>query len=476
MKKLKELVNCEYDIDVLGIKTNSKNVTIGDVFVCTDMGTLDRHNFIDDAISNGAVAIIAKKDVGKKTVPVIIVDDPNTIFTKMCAKFYDYPNSKLKIYGVTGTDGKTSVATIISTLLPDTGYIGTNGITCKYFQEKTLNTTPDADKLYYYFDQFVKNDIKNVSLEVSSESLMRGRVREINFDVSIMTNITKEHLNIHGTLEKYISDKCELFRKCKKDGYCVLNIDDEHYLEVLNNCNGKPVTYGSKETADLYFYDVKLFPDKTLFKIKYQDNVYNIESPLIAKFNVYNLSAAILALLVTGYQMKDIVKNIHNIKISGRLQNIELGQDFKLFIDYAHTPNGIANLLEFANSLPKNKLIVVFSEPGERDATKRPEKGYNVITNCDHAIITSQDPRDEDPNKIVSDLLTLVKDKANYEIILDRSLAIKKAIDMAKKNDLVLIIGKGSETYQIFKDKTIYFSDIEEATKHLKDRLAKITN
>lgn len=471
MKKLNQLINCEYDIEINGIKTNSKQVNKGDLFICADTKTMDRHLFIDDAINNGAAAIIVKKDVENKNVPIIKVDNPNDVFVDIINKFYDYPTKKLNMIGVTGTDGKTTVATIIQHLINDCAYIGTNGILYKDYKEKTPNTTPALDKTYPLFKDMVDKGIKTVSMEVSSEALLQERVKGIEFNCSILTNITKEHLNTHKTLENYIDCKCELFRNTI--GICVLNKDDEHYQEVLNNCKCNVYTYGKDSDNDLYFKDVKLYTDKTEFVLVYNNEEYFITSPLVAMFNVYNLCASILALVSLGYDINDLIKNISYIKVSGRLESIELGQDFKVIVDYAHTPNGISKLLEFIHSIDYNKLIVVFSEPGERDRSKRPEKGYNVITNCDHAIITSQDPRSEDPLDIANDLLTNVKNYNNYEIIIDRSEAIKKAVKIANKNDIVLIIGKGSENYQILKDKIIEFCDIDEVKKHLNNLLNK---
>lgn len=476
MKKLNELINCNYDINITGIKINSSLIEPGDLFICTDMGTVDRHLFIDDAINRGASAIIVKNDVQEKNIPIIKVDNPNKIFSSICSKFYDEPEKKLRLIGITGTDGKTTTATIVQTLIGnDCGYIGTNGINCNKFYIDSPNTTPDANVLYDVFHKFVDNNISNVAMEISSEALMRGRVNNLEFDCSILTNITKEHLNIHHTLENYIDSKCELFRKCKKNGICVVNIDDINYETVIENCNGAIKTYGSKETADLYFYDIKLFTNKTIFKIKYKNQEYEIISPLLALFNVYNLCAALLALLELNYNIYDLINNIKSIKVKGRLESINLGQNFSVIVDYAHTPNGIKELLNFTKKLNVNKTIVVFSEPGERDKSKRAEKGYNVITNCDHAIITTQDPRTENPADIANDLLELVKDYTNYEIILDRGLAIKKAINMASNNDLVLIIGKGAETHHQFKDKQVFFCDIDEAKKCLNEKLNNIS-
>ena len=474
MKKLNELINSDYDVEINGIKINSKEIKQGDLFICTDMGTLDRHLFIDDAIERGASAIIVKKDVGQKNVPIIKVENPNEILPKICSKFYDEPEKKLTMIGVTGTDGKTSVATMVQTLLGNyaCGYIGTNGYSCSNFNKDTNNTTPDSDKLYGYLDEFVNADCKYCSMEVCSEALMRGRVRNIEYDVSILTNITSEHLNIHGTLENYINDKCKLFSQTKKDGYCILNKDDEHFNLALKSSNGNVLTYGSGVDNDLYFKNVKLLPGKNLFTIVYKNNEYEINSPMAGYFNIYNLCAAILTSFALGYSFEEIKPNIAKLSVSGRLELINMGQDFYVMVDYAHTPNGITKLLEYVRLLPINRSIVVIGQAGERDPYKRKTVGEIVCKNCDIAIFTYEDPRSEDPKDIIQMMIENVKDThSNYEIIIDRSKAIKRAIDIAKPGDMVMILGKGNETYEKLKDKVIYFNDIEEAKKHLESRL-----
>ena len=363
--KLNELINCEYETLITGIKTNSVNIKSGDLFICIDSKTMDRHLFIDDAIKRGASAVIVKNDISNKDVPIIKVDDPNKVFVDIINKFYDYPTTKLNMIGVTGTDGKTTVATIIHNLIDNCAYIGTNGIYYNDYKEKTSNTTPALDKTLPIFNDMINDNIKSVAMEVSSEAILYERVRGIKFKCSILTNITKEHLNTHKTLENYIDCKCELFRNTTD--FCILNKDDEHYQEVYNNCSAKVLTYGKDTNNDLYFKNVKLSENKTNFTIVYQNKEYNIESPLVALFNVYNLCASLLCLLSLGYNIDELISRIKNIKVSGRLENIDLGQDFKVIVDYAHTPNGIKSLLDFANSIKHNKLIVVFSEPGERD-------------------------------------------------------------------------------------------------------------
>lgn len=478
MKKLNELMDVDYDIEINGIKINSKEINKGDLFVCTDMGTLDRHEFIDDAINRGASAIIVKKDVEKKSVPIIKVSNPNELLPKLCSKFYDEPESKLTMIGVTGTDGKTSVATMIQTLLGNDicGYIGTNGYSCSKFNKDTNNTTPDSDKLYGYLDEFIKSGCKYTSMEVCSEALMRGRVKGIKYDISVLTNITSEHLNIHGTLENYVKDKCKLFSQTKSNGYCILNKDDEHFIEAYNASNGKVLTYGKDTDNDLYFKDIKLFPGRNLFTIVYKNKEYKIDSPMGGLFNIYNLCAAILVLFTLGYNFEYIEKQIPHIHVSGRLELINMGQDFYVMVDYAHTPNGITKLLEYVKLLPIKRSIVVIGQAGERDPYKRKYVGEIVAKNSSHAIFTYEDPRSEDPKDIIDMMIENIKDLNNYEIIIDRSKAIKKAIDIAKKDDMVLILGKGNETYEKLKDKTIYFNDIEEAKKYLKERLEKVTN
>lgn len=474
--KLNKLIDCSYDVEVTGIKINSKEIEKGNLFVCTDMGTLDRHMFIDDAISKGASAVIVKKDVEEKSVPIIKVDNPNEILPIIESKFYDAPESKLTMIGVTGTDGKTSVSTMVQALLgmENSGYIGTNGYSCAKFNKDTNNTTPDADKLYGYFDEFVKAGCKYCSMEVCSEALMRGRVKNIEYDISILTNITSEHLNIHGSLENYINDKCKLFSQTKKDGFCILNSDDEHFEQAKKASNGKVLTYGENPSNDLYFKDIKLFPGRNIFTIVYKNEEYLIDSKMAGLFNVYNLSAAILVMFALGYKFEDFKDRIKNLAVSGRLEMIDMGQDYYVMVDYAHTPNGITKLLEYVRLLPVKRSIVVIGQAGERDPYKRKEVGEIVAKNCDKAIFTYEDPRSEDPKDIIDMMIENIRDYKNYEIIIDRSKAIKRAIDIAKKEDIVLILGKGNETYQKLKDRTIYFNDIEEAKKYVEERISKV--
>lgn len=479
MKKLSELYDINSDVEIKNIKINSKEVEPGDLFVCTMGVTADRHDFIDQAIEKGASAVLVSKDVGEKSVPIIKVDNTNDELSKVCQKFYDYPNKELKMIGITGTDGKTSTATIVQTLIgkDDCGYIGTNGRSWKdKVKDDNPNTTPDETILYKFLREFKDDGCKFAVMEASSEAYFRKRLNNLEFDVSCYTNVTPEHLNIHGSFENYLDCKKQLFVNTKKEGYCVLNIDEEYFDDMKSACNGNIVTYGKNEKATLQIISYQVFPTKTLITWKYKDKIYNIESPLLGDFNVYNLSAGMLVCLSLGFDIEDLINNIKYIRVSGRLELLDTNTPYYVMVDYAHTPNGIKNLLNFVHTLDINRSIVVIGSAGERDRIKRPIMGKTVLDNASYAIFTYEDPRSEEPIDIINMLISDVKDYPNYEIEVDRRAAIEKAINMAKEKDMVLVLGKGNETYQKLKHEVIYFNDIEECLKAVEKRKEKEKN
>ena len=473
MKKLNELYKCDYDTEVYGIKINSKEIEPGDLFVCTMGVTADRHEFVPDAVARGAVAIVASKKIETK-VPVVYVEDTNKELPILCSKFYDNPEKKLRIFGITGTDGKTSTTTIAQTLIGNDvcGYLGTNGRSCSKFNEDTNNTTPDSDKLFGYFDEFVNAGCSMLAMEASSEAFFRKRLETIEFEIGAITNITREHLNIHGSFENYIDCKCQLFRQIKKDGYSILNSDDEFYETVKKACVSKNIwSYGKHDFDTLQIVDYEITPTITHITYKYNNKEYKIDSPLLGEFNVYNLACGILIALASGKTFEEIIPNIKKLSVKGRIDILpNVGQDFTVMVDYAHTPNGIENILKFVHTLDVNRSIVVIGSAGERDFLKRPIMGTTVVNNASYAIFTYEDPRSEDPESIIAMMTRDIQDKSKYEVVVDRREAIQRAINIANKNDIVLILGKGNETYEKLKTKTIYFNDEEEAMKALKQR------
>ena len=458
MKKLSELYEGFSDIMINDVKINSKEVNKGDLFVCVKGVNTDRHDYVMDAINHGAVAIVAKKKINVN-VPVVYVNNPNEELINLCQKFYDYHPNELKIIGVTGTNGKTTVASIIQNLIgKDCGYLGTNGIICRKFNEKILNTTPDADKLYKYFKRFKDNDCKIVSMETSSEAFFRGRLKKLEFDIGILTNISEDHLNIHKTVENYVSCKKQLFKQIKNDGYCILNKDDKYYNEFNKICHGKVLTYG-KVDSDLKIVDIKESRGKTEIILRYKSVDYKIISPLLGEFNVYNLCAAILALLALNYDIQDIISRIKNIKVpQGRMEFLDFGQKYSIILDYAHTPDAFIKIYDYLNKIKKGRIITVTGSAGGREHEKRSLMGKIVLDNSDYCIFTMDDPRNEDVNDIINDLVSGTN-KDNYERIINRKEAIYKALTIAKNNDIILIAGKGDDKYMAIGNKYLPYSD-----------------
>lgn len=462
MKKLNELYDIDDDRVISAIKINSKEVEPGDLFVCTMGVTRDRHDFIDEAIKNGASAIVVSKDVGDKSVPIIKVDDTNLELRRVSAKFYDYPYKKAFMIGVTGTNGKTTVAEIIYQLLgEDCSYIGTNGRKDHDKHYTMRNTTPDVDRLYKYFKDFVDNNCNIICMEASSEAFFRHRLDDIKFDIGIVTTVTEDHLNIHKTLENYIDCKCQLVRQVKDKGYSILNSNDKYFDIFKENAHGKIVSYGYKDSDTLKIDSYILRKDKTIINFKYKKVNYQIESPLLGKFNVFNLAASILCLLCMGKNFESIIEKIKTLKqIEGRMEIIPFVSKYTVILDYAHTPDALDNILTFLNMVKEKRIITVTGSAGGREKSKRPKMGKIVLEKSSYVIFTMDDPRNEDPNKIIDDLVSDSLN-TNYERILDRKKAIYKALDMAKPKDIILIAGKGRDDYMAISDKYVPYSDYE---------------
>lgn len=472
MKRLNEIFDTKDNTLIKDIKTNTKEINEGDLFVCIKGFNVDRHDFVNEAEKKGAHALIVNHKVDS-TLPQIIVEDTNKELIDIVTKFYDYPSTKMTMIGVTGTDGKTSTSTILYQLLNQvtkSGYIGTNGVESPNYKDDSNNTTPTPEHLHRFLNNFYNNDCKCVCMETGSEGLVQKRCDTIEFDYSIFTNLTHEHLNFHKTMENYLDAKSILFKQTKKDGYSLLNIDDPYSKEIERICNGNVLYYGENDNADFKFFDVVINHDYTLFSLKYKDIVYKIKSPLLGKFNVYNMTAALSILILMGYDINKF--DFKDLFVDGRMTNIDLGQDFKVIVDYAHTPNGYLNLFELTKTLNAKKTIIVAGSAGERDKTKRPIMGKILVDNADYVIFTYEDPRSENPSDIIDDLTSEVMDKPDkFEKLIDRSTAIKKAINIASKGDMVLILGKGNETYETLIDGKIYFNDVEEAKNALSERM-----
>lgn len=469
MKKLNELYDGYPEIPITGIKINSKDIEPGDLFVCTIGVTADRHDFVEEAIQKGASAIIASKKIDV-SVPVVYVEDTNLELPLVAAKFYDYPERALRMIGVTGTNGKTTVAQMVQDMIGSDlcAYMGTNGLICKDFHQMIRNTTPDSDRLYGYFRRFVDHGCSILSMETSSEAFFRKRLMNLEFEVGIITNITEDHLNIHKTIENYVESKLELLKQVKETGTCILNTEDRYFDREKAVVTSKLLTYGKKHDADLVLQDVKMFCDHTEITFFFEQKEYFVSSPAVGEFNAYNLSAALLALYALGYSFEEAISRVSQIRTPrGRVQFLDYGQDYKIVLDYAHTTDAFTMLYQFLDQIKTKRLITVTGSAGGREREKRGPMGKLVLDHSDYVIFTMDDPRNEDPNQIIDDLVSL-SCAHHYERVIDRKEAIYRAFACAEPGDVVLIAGKGADNYMAIGDEYLPYSDLQVIDAYFK--------
>lgn len=457
MKNLYDLY--KQDIIIKNVKTNSKEIEESDLFACIKGVVEDRHKYIGEAINNKASFLVVSKGSNYK-IPFVKVKSVEKELIRLLKYVYkDY--SKHILIGVTGTDGKTTTASIIKDMLDNSSYIGTNGVISDFINDSLDNTTPSIEKIYYYLD---KLKTKYVSMETSSEGLLHNRLDGLLFKRAILTNITEDHLNVHKTIDNYIKCKKRLFKMLDKDGIAILNRDDTYY-DMFKRINRKKLTYGMNKYSTLRIIDYKLERDYTTINYLYKKKKYIVKSPLLGKFNVYNLSAAILTLLSLGISFDEIIKRIDRIKTpKGRVEFLNYNTNYHIVIDYAHTENGIKEILTYLNAIKKNRIITVTGAAGGREIDNRKKKGIVLQELSDIVIYTMDDPRDEKVIDIIN--MMIDKTKNNFLIEEDRGEAIKKALDMAEKDDIVAILGKGRDTYMAIQDKKLYYSDIDVLDKY----------
>lgn len=473
MKKLNDLIPCNYNIPIKGIKIDSRRVEKGDLFVAIKGYNIDHNIFIDDAIKNGAVAIITTQNQ-KKSIPVIKVKNINQTLIDLCKKFYDYQDS-LNLIGITGTDGKTTTATILQELLSEkenTAYIGTNGIKINNQYEQTENTTPSIESMYYYLSKLESLDYKNVVLEVSSEALLHKRVENLKFKYAIYTNITEDHLNIHKTVDNYIQAKNQLVNLVNKKGIIIINGDDKNCQKLTINEGQKVITYGKRKDNDFIIDTIKEQEEITSFQLKTKENVYEFKSQLQGEYNIYNLTAAIIVCLLEKIPLKILQEKIEKLKtIPGRRENLSFGQKYTIILDYAHTENGIKTIVESLKKKNRN-ITVVTGSAGGREVEKRGKIGSYLLNNVKQVIFTMDDPRYENVDDIIDQMIG-TEQKTNYKRIIDREKAICFALNNAKENDIVLILGKGRDHYMAIEDRKEEYSDYNVIKNYFQKEIKK---
>lgn len=471
--------NVEYEILQKGkdfvfnsIEYDSRKIQKGDIFVAMKGFSTDGNNYIDKAIKNGAVCILTDEKEhnfsGYKDISFYYIKDLRKHLGVICANLYGHPEKKLKIIGVTATNGKTTSTYILENILENSSRVGTTNYRVKDKFYEAHNTTPESMDIIKLMSESVKKGVEYFIMEVSSHALALGRVDMLEFDGAIFTNLTQDHLDYHKTFEAYFKAKCHLMDLLKKDAKISLNVDDK-YIKTIHS--KKAVSFGIKNGE--IRGEVLEYTNKGMnILIKVKDEIKKFHTSLIGEYNLYNILGVVSVLINLGIDFNEIVDKISKMKpVVGRFELIENNLNARIVVDYAHTPDGLENVLNTLKNITKGKVYCVFGAGGDRDKTKRPIMGKIATKYCDYLILTSDNPRTEDPLAILSDIEEGIKEQnyTKYIKIEKREEAIKYAISLLKENDGLMIAGKGHETYQIIGTKTRYFSDQEEVKKSLQN-------
>jgi UDP-N-acetylmuramoyl-L-alanyl-D-glutamate--2,6-diaminopimelate ligase len=486
MKTIETLINqLEYissygdlSVPIFGIEYDSRNIKPDFCFIAIKGVKIDGNNHIQEAVANGARAIVSELPYNPIYQHVTWIQIKNSRFalSHLANVFYNYPAESAYVVGVTGTNGKTTISSLIYEIyntIEKTAMIGTLGMKTREENLKTSLTTPESLHLLKFLSDIKQADYQTLVMEVSSVALVFHRTAHINFDQAIFSNFTGDHLDFHKTMEHYFESKLLLFKNLAAEKWAILNIDDPYSYRIIDEISCKYITYGFSEDADIRPVKYRLSLKGINATIVTPRSILEIKSNLIGKVNLSNILAAVASAIIKGIPDEAIIQAISNFKaVKGRLDVI-YKNDFTVLIDYAHTDHALETLLKSLKELPHQRIIIVFGAGGSRDTTKRPRMGLAACSNADFVIITSDNPRQEDPNKIMDDIIAgFPPNFTNYSRETDRQKAIRKAIDMANKGDVLVIAGKGHEDYQIFKDRVIHFDDYEVAAQAIKEKHA----
>lgn len=464
-----EIINGSADIDITSISYDSRKVTENSMFVCINGANVNGHDYIKEAIKKGALAIVIEEELQLKNekITAIKVENSKIDLASLANLFYKEPSKDISLVGVTGTNGKTTVIHYIKDILEAnkkrTAIIGTLGYEFENKEasiQKINPTTPEALELQGLFREFIDMGAENVIMEVTSSALAKYRVENCDFNVGVFTNLSQDHLDEHGTMENYKNEKIKLFRKCSLG---IINIDDKVAEEIMEKATCRILTYGIKKDADIMATEIKYKNNSVEFNVNFNDTSEKVEVNIPGKVTVYNTLAAIGACLGLGMNINDIASSLSNLKyVPGRLEMVKNNANKNIIVDYAHTPDALERLLMMARETTDGRIVTVFGCGGDRDKTKRKIMGMAAGILSDYCIITSDNPRTEDPESIIEDVEEGMENiNSTYEKIADRRKAIEKGLKLLKENDLLIIAGKGHEDYQIIGKEKTHFDDRE---------------
>ena len=464
--------NCPLDLDIAGISYDSRQTQPGDLFVAVTGFAADGHQFIGKALERGAAAVLCEK-APQEDVPYIRVADTRLALALASANYFGHPADKMTFIGVTGTNGKTTTTYLLKHILEQVlgakvGLVGTiqNMIGDQVIE--TERTTPESFELQKLFYEMAQAGCTHVVMEVSSHALVLQRVAGVRFAVGMFTNLTQDHLDFHKTMDAYREAKAVLFRNCDVGVY---NLDDPASEAIMAEATCKPLTYGQHHAADLAARNAVLHSDSVEFTAAYQGGTAEVRLGIPGGFTVYNALCVLGAALALGIDLDTAVESLKTAQgVKGRVEVVPTpGTDFTVLIDYAHTPDSLENVLTSVRGYCKGRLISVFGCGGDRDNTKRPIMGEIGARLSDIAVVTSDNPRTEDPYKIIDMILAGIPDQSNCVVEENRRAAIRKAMDLAEKDDIIVLCGKGHETYQILGTEKTHLDEREEVAAHLRE-------
>lgn len=445
---------------------DSREVKENDIFVALIGSFSDGHSYIKDVIKKGAsMVIVEKEDVEvEEDIWIIYVKNLRKYLGKIASNFYNHPQDKLKILAVTGTNGKTTTTYILESLLENTSRVGTTGYRILDKEYEAKNTTPESLDLIKLMKESVNKGVEYFIMEVSSHAICMGRVGMIKFDGAIFTNLTQDHLDYHNSMEEYFEAKAKILDYLKDGARLVINKDDPYAKRLIDRAD----SFSLKENADITGKILRYNIDSMEIEIEKNEEKILTKTKLLGKYNLQNLLGAIQLLCNLGYDFNKIVRKIPDIKsIPGRFEIIENNRNVMVIVDYAHTPDGLENILKTLKEIKMKRLVTLFGAGGDRDKTKRPKMANVVSKYSDFVYITSDNPRTEDPELIVKDVEEGIVDGIKYVSIVNREEAIKNAIESLEEKDILLIAGKGHEDYQIIGRTKYHFDDREIARKYL---------
>jgi UDP-N-acetylmuramoyl-L-alanyl-D-glutamate--2,6-diaminopimelate ligase len=465
----------EGDTEFVGLEKDSRAVEPGMLFLCVKGERANGHDFAQEAVTRGASAIVAERHLELDT-PQLIVKDSRLAASIIADYVYGHPSGEIKVIGVTGTNGKTTTTYLLEKILNDckrtAGVIGT--IEARYAGQRLpmSGTTPETHQLQRLLREMRNEGVQYCAMEVSSHALEQGRVKGCKFRSAIFTNLTQDHLDYHGSMDNYAAAKGLLFSRLgnaygdpqHERSYAILNADDETSAVFRRLTSAEVITYGLDNAADLTASDIVISSEGSSFTVSGFGGTAVIKLRMPGRFNVYNALAAIAASLLEGIPLADIKSSLEGIQgVPGRVETVDLGQPFSVIVDYAHTPDGLRNVLAAVKEFAARRIITVFGCGGDRDRTKRPVMGQIAAEYSDYIIVTSDNPRSENPDSIISEieagLIQAGLSPSQYALVADRRKAIEKAVEMASQGDVVLIAGKGHETYQLIGGHTFPFDD-----------------